>query len=127
MADIVREVKDAPVTRPQARPSAGFQPDGSFVDQAGRTYAQTDDSISEDRALLLATAGAAVVWDSCGCGGGCPLDWYTAEEVTRMVASGPPTVPHTKRKRGAISEWQAQDGSALVIAEVAVRWADFMH
>jgi hypothetical protein len=126
MANIVREVKDAAATRPSSRPSVGLRPDGSLVDQAGRTYARTEDSISEDRALELAAAGAAVVWDSCGCGGGCALDWYSAEEVTRMIASGPPTIAHTKRKRGAISEWRAPDGSALLLAEVAVRWAELM-
>jgi hypothetical protein len=43
-----------------------------------------------------------------------------------MVASGPPTIRHTKRKRGSISEWRTEDGQALLFAEDAVRWSDLL-
>ena len=128
MTHIVRDVKDAAAARPPQQTAAGLRVDGSLVDQVGRTFVQTDDSISEARALELAAAGAAVVWDSCGCGGGgrCELDSYTAEEVARMVASGQPAIAHTKRRRGVVSEWRAQDGTVLLLAQIEVRWGEFM-
>lgn len=41
-----------------------------------------------------------------------------------MIVAGAPTVRRTKRHRGNLSEWTAEDGRVLVVAEEAVRWGD---
>ena len=126
-ADLVHEVKTAPRAPTSTWDHrAGWYDDEMMVDQAGRLYTLADDDVSQSRALELAAAGAAVVWDSCGCGGGCGLHWYTAEDVMTMVASGPPTIRHTKRDRGRISQWRAHDGTALLLAEDAVSWGTLL-
>lgn len=94
-----------------------------MVDQQGRVYARINDHISGSRALELARTGAVVVWDSCGCGGGCGMDWFDEQEVAAMASSGTPDIRHTKRAHGTISEWRADDGAWLLLAEGAVRWS----
>ena len=125
-ADIVRAVEAMPPTPPPKRDHAGLYGDGVLTDQQGRQYTRVEDAISPERALELASAGAVVVYDACGCGGGCGFDWYTAQDVKEMAASGPPTIRDTKRRRGSISEWRSDSGAALLLAEDAVHWANQM-
>jgi hypothetical protein len=120
-ADIVREVEAVPPAALPAGLSAGV-----LTDQEGRQYERVDEDITPERALELASAGAIVVHDPCGCGGGCGFDWYTAQDVKDMAVSGPPAIQKGKRRRGTISEWRAESGAALLLAEDAVRWANRM-
>jgi hypothetical protein len=113
-ADIVREVEDEPVV-----PAPDYS---GVVDPTGKRWHRQEAEISPARALELAKSGARVAWDPCGCGGYCGFDWYGAEEVARMVASGTPTVRQSKRHNGNISEWATAEGDVLVVAEDAVRW-----
>jgi len=124
-ADIVREVESTPQA-PPASPGAGMYANGVLTDPDGRQYTCVEATITAGRAHALAAAGAVVVWDSCGCGGYCGFDWYSADDVKAMVASGPPTIRHTKNHRGNVSEWRSRSREVLVLAEDAVRWADRM-
>lgn len=116
----------AATTENNAEGSPGLQGDDEFIDQEGRKYALVQGEVSEDRAYEAAKAGATVVWDPCGCGGACGLDWYSREDVARMVAWGPPDIRSKRRRRGSISEWQSEDGHVLLLAEDSVRWADLL-
>lgn len=121
-ADIVREVESTPKpTDPPHRP--GRYTD-AFVDKDDRQYELVNEDISEGRALEAAQAGARVVWDPCGCGGYCGMEWYTAEDVQSMVNSGQPSIGRTKRHRGRISEWRSMEGSTLLLAEDGVIWGN---
>ncbi|WP_258723260.1 hypothetical protein [Cellulomonas sp. NS3] len=117
-ADVVREVLEQPtVSEPES---------GGVTDPEGTRWRPSKSSISEGQAHALLKHGARVAWDPCGCGGYCGFTWFGPEEAARLFASGTPTVRNTKRRRGNISEWTADDGRVLVVAEDAVRWADLM-
>jgi hypothetical protein len=122
-------VRDAEAPRPTSAPAPhgpGFTPEGHLVDQRGIRYTCAASDISAARALAVAYEGATVVWDSCGCGGYCPLTWFGDTEVSRMVAAGTPRIRRTKRKHGRASEWRARDGRGLVLLEQDVEWADLV-
>jgi hypothetical protein len=115
-ADVVREVEQQPVVP---------EPDYSgIVDPSGKRWHRHEAEVSPARALELARAGTPVAWDDCGCGGYCGFDWYTPEDVARMVAAGTPKVRHTKRRKGSLSVWTSGDGDVLVVVESAVQWGD---
>jgi hypothetical protein len=124
-ADIVRDVEEHPAvvkdaTGPDLSSGRAKGPDG-------RVWNRVADTISEERALELAEAGAAVAYDPCGCGGYCGLDWFTPEQVAALAAGGPPTVKNTKRRSGHLSEWATDDGTEhLVLGEDNVRWGELM-
>jgi hypothetical protein len=120
-ADIVAEVESAPP--PQER-SAGYYGD-TVVDAAGNVYGLTASDIDAARARELAATGAVVIWDDCGCGGYCGLEWLDAAEVRALVASGPPDILHKKRRRGSIAAYATDDGRPLLYVEDAVRWGRF--
>ena len=120
-------VLEASEPRPSAEPKPhgpGFTPDGEFVDQTGARYAQVAPDLDPAQALAIARDGATVVWDSCGCGGYCPLTWFNADDVAAMVASGSPRIRRTKRRHGRASEWRADDGRVLLLLEQEVEWGD---
>jgi hypothetical protein len=117
-ADVVRAVEQQPVV-----PESDYS---GVVDPSGKRWHRDEAEVSPARALELAGDGASVAWDNCGCGGYCGFDWYTPEDVARMVAAGTPEVSrHTKRRRGgSLSVWTSGDRDVLVVAENAVRWGD---
>ncbi|MEJ7648227.1 MAG: hypothetical protein WKF57_04105 [Nakamurella sp.] len=119
-ADIVQEVRSSVSPEPPLSP--GLYGD-AIVDEEGRVFELVGSDISEDRALTAARAGAHVLWDACGCGGGCSgVRRYVQDEIQRMALSGPPVVRRTKRHHGRISEFRAADGSTLLLAEMSVTW-----
>ncbi|MBO9555898.1 hypothetical protein [Cellulomonas sp.] len=124
-ADIVREVESTP-RQPLEAPAAGTLVDGVLTDPDGREYRRVEDTLTANRALALAAAGAVVVWDSCGCGGYCGFEWFSAQDVKAMAASGAPVIRNTKRARGNVSEWRSRSGDVLLLAEDDVRWAGRM-
>ena len=118
-ADVVREVEQQPVVP---------VPDHSgVVDPSGKRWHRHLAEISPARALELAREGAPIAWDACGCGGYCGFDWYSTEDVARMVAAGNPKVRRTKRRKGSLSVWTSGDGDVLVVAEDAVQWGDVIN
>lgn len=125
-AEIVEQVKNSPQPPAPVYDAPGLHPDGTLVDADGRTYRQVSEEVSSARAFDLAARGAAVAWDSCGCGGYCGFTWYDREAVARMVAAGRPEIRRTKRARGSIAEWLGEDGGSLLLAEGAVRWGELL-
>ena len=83
--DFVRALDQDATTPPPPRP--GLHGPAQLVDREGRTYAAVE-AISAKRAQELAQAGAAIVYDPCGCGGYCGLTWFDPQDVNRMVAAG---------------------------------------
>ncbi len=96
-ADIVREVQSAPEP-PEPERAPGLYVD-EFVDRDNRHYVLVNEDVSEDGAFEAAETGALVVWDPCGCGGHCGMQWFTADDVRRMTASGKPTISRTTSAR----------------------------
>jgi hypothetical protein len=113
-AEIVREVEDQPVVPVADRTGV--------VDPSGRRWHQHVARITPARALELASQGATVAWDPCGCGGYCPFDWFGVDDVAALVASGKPSIRAKKNTWGNLSEWITSDGDVLVVAELSVRW-----
>lgn len=120
-ADIVREVQSTPKPTEHRRPGLYRN---EFLDRDDRHYELVGKDVSERRALIAAQSGAQVVWDPCGCGGYCGLEWYTADDVRRMVSSGQPSISRRKNHQGRISEWYSGDGLTLLLAENWVTWGD---
>lgn len=121
-ADIVREVQSSQAPEPEKRRPGLWG--RAFVDKAGREYELVSQTITPQRALDAARAGARVVWDSCGCGGGCGWDWGAAEDVTSMVKSGLPTISSSTSADAWISEFRSVDGTVLLVAQGSVCWGD---
>ncbi|WP_344260914.1 hypothetical protein [Streptomyces sodiiphilus] len=124
LAAVPREPAPDPVTDEPAR--AGRRDDGTMADPAGRVYTCVRETVSATAALAAAAAGAVVVWDPCGCGGGCGFRWLGEAETARLVASGPPRIRCNKRRNGNISLWRSADGTVLLLAEDAVFWGDVL-
>ncbi|HEX5567998.1 MAG TPA: hypothetical protein VFY14_13910 [Streptomyces sp.] len=105
----------------------GLRGDGTVVDPQGRVYERVRGTVSASRAHAAAAAGAVVVWDPCGCGGGCGFRWLDRAEVSALVGSGPPRVRRSGRRPvSGISEWHAADGSVLLLAEDSVFWGGLL-
>jgi len=108
------------------RPSQPEPRTGGVADPTGTYWRRSKAEISPSHALDLASAGTAVAWDACGCGGDCGFTWFTPDEVAHLVQSGPPVVRHKKGRLANISEWSSEDGRRLVVAESEVRWGDLL-
>lgn len=120
-AETVREVRDRPELRPEKR-RPGLH--GSlFVDNSRREYVLADPAVTPERALETARGGALIVWDSCGCGGGCGWDWCSHTDVAEMVRSGPPVIGGARSRRGELMEFRAADGPALLVVIGDVTWS----
>jgi hypothetical protein len=127
-AEILREVKENPPSQGTPMIRALYISSGTIHDPSGRIWQRLDEQITAGRAFDLASKGALVAWDSCGCGGYCGLTWLDADDVVRLVKSGRPVLVKSKRpaRRGNLSEWTAEDGQLLVLAELYVRWGDLL-
>lgn len=122
-ADMVRDVESAP--RTPIRPRPGSYGD-VIVDTDGCVFELARADITADQAQDAARGGARVMWDGCGCGGGCAVRRYTPHEVTDMVRSGPPSIRNTKKHEGRISEYRAANGVTLLVTEISVTWGDVL-
>lgn len=86
------------------------------------------DELTPAGAMDLVLAGARVVWDSCGCLGGCgDLEWFDRAAGPGLVQSGPPVLRTRKGTPGELSYWRSADGRTLVLASYDVRWGRFMY
>lgn len=123
-ADVVRALKDAPAVAVPEPPPTTVELVGTQVRfPDGRAYTR-DGDVHPAAARRHVLAGAELLWDACGCGGGCPLTTPDLDEVRRAAAAGPPRVAATKRRTGELSLWRADDGWFLVLAQGWVFWGD---
>lgn len=122
-AEIIDRAKAEPPRAVAVRP--GVVRWLAFTHRDGRSFELVARQIDPATALTEAASGALVVGDVCGCGGGvCQLDWYDAEQVRRMVETGPAELLPTRRHGHAeLSLWQSPDGDRLILASGPVRWA----
>lgn len=97
-----------------------------LVDPTGREHTRVVHDLGPAAALRAAAEGAQVVSDPCGCDGSCGLDWLAADEVARLVASGPPAVRRRKDPVAHISAWAADDGAVVLMVVGTVRWGDVL-
>lgn len=122
-ADIV---DDARIT---STPTASPSP--ALVAADGKRYLHTGRSVEPGRAVELVAGGAVLAWDSCGCLGGCELEWFEPADRAELVRTGPPELRHRSgrryRGRGRLTEWRTTAGDVLVLASEDVRWGTFMY
>jgi hypothetical protein len=119
---VVARVKQTPTHKPRQR--AGRH--GSlWITPAQDHYRLVTAELLPGEAQKLASEGAYVVFDACGCGGDqCELDWVSAEDVCRMAAAGPPRLHPSHNGRADLEHWRSDDGKDLIVAAVEVSWAD---
>lgn len=124
-ADVVARVKETPTHKPRARPG---RHGNVWIDPEQRQYRLVTAELAPDEARKIASDGARVVFDACGCGGDqCELDWVGYEDVRRMAAAGPPRVHPSHNGRADLEHWRSDEGTDLVVAAVQVSWADRIH
>lgn len=99
----------------------GVQTDGTFRDRIGRTYTELDDVMIPVEARQFLEGTPLVVWDRCGCGGGCGLMWVPPARIGELMTTYP-MIHHNRLGSGAISSWKAKDGSRLLLLQSAVTW-----
>jgi len=127
--DIVADVKREAAAALPVQPPVGFTIEGDIVSPDGRRFAgDLAVDIDESRAAeVVAEPGTIVVYDPCGCGGYCGLDWFHGEQVDRLRAAGLPAV-RGRRKHGSwrMTEWRSDDGVALLLIDGRVSWGGLL-
>ena len=84
-------------------------------------YDLEGEDVSPERAWRLVAEGAAVAWDTCGCGGASCRRWYDVQERADLVAAGPP-VGHAE----GLHRWTNDSGQSAVLVDEWVVWGDLM-
>ena len=100
----------------------GVQANGTFRDRIGRVYTELDDVMNPVEARQFLEGTPLVVWDRCGCGGGCGLMWVPPERIGNLMTTYP-MIHHNRLGSGAISSWRAEDRSRLLLLQNAVTWS----
>ena len=88
-----------------------------WIEVDGRRFTVSDDELRPKEARDLAEVSQLVVWDSCGCGGGCGYEVWQGQEVSALLKAGVPKV-----KNGSVSRIEDAHGRLGVLCERAVRW-----
>jgi hypothetical protein len=121
----VASTADLATPRPKRRKRApwhpGVQANGSFRDRVGRVFTEVDDEVIPVEARQMIEAGATLVWDRCGCGGGCGLMWVPPARLGELITTYP-VLHRTRLGSGTMSAWKAKDGAALLLLQSAVTW-----
>lgn len=124
-APTISSVSQLATPRPKRRKRTPWQPgvqaDGTFRDRIGRTYTEVDDVMIPVEARQFLEGTPLVVWDRCGCGGGCGLMWVPPERIGELMTTYP-TIHHNRLGSGVISSWTAKDGLRLLLLQNAVTW-----
>lgn len=116
MAEIVVEVHEQEALEPSIAMPAD-ELGGHWIDIDGRRFSVSDDPLTPQEARDLAEASRLVVWDSCGCGGGCGYEIWRGSEVSALLKAGVPNV-----KNGWVAQIEDDRGQRGVLCEQAVRW-----
>jgi hypothetical protein len=124
-APTITSVSQLATPRPKRRKRIPWQPgvqsNGTFRDRIGRIYTELDDVMIPVEARQFLEGTPLVVWDRCGCGGGCGLMWVPPERIGDLLTSYP--IIHRNRiGSGVISSWRAEDRTRLLLLQNAVSW-----
>ena len=119
MAEIVDELRSQRLEAVE-EPS---EVDG-LVGPDGDVFVSVQTEVSPDQAVRAIRAGALVVWDRCGCGGYCGLDWLDADRRQVLLTAERPRIGRRPKKGrwGNVSLWMSGSGIQLLLAEAHVRW-----
>ncbi len=121
----VASTADLATPRPKRRKRVPWQPgvqeNGTFRDRVGRVFNEVDDEVIPVEARQMLEAGATLVWDRCGCGGGCGLMWVPPARLGELVTTYP-VLHRTRLGSGTMSAWQAKDGTSLLLVQSSVTW-----
>lgn len=121
MADIIADLKASPGTPRIPRLPPGIH-DGRLVGRDGVRHDLVRDGLTPEEAMSRVAAGADVVFDECGCGGTCGLEWVPAGEAASL-ARRRPVLRSGKGHAGSLSLWGSESGQQVVLAQGPVDWA----
>lgn len=121
MADIIADLEAPPEAPRMPRLPPGIH-DGVLVARGGIRYLLVADDLSPREAARHAAAGAEVVFDECGCGGTCGLEWLSAERAASLARSEPALLTRKGHTR-SLSLWQSGSGTQVVLAQGPVAWS----
>ncbi len=120
IAEAVRAEQDAPPRGHRRQPAPELREQLVHVlEVEGRLFevVDTEADLTPEQALAFATSGGPVVWDSCGCGGGCGYETWSGRAVRGLTRAGPPLV-----RAGRLYELRDADGGVGVLVEGDIRW-----
>jgi hypothetical protein len=118
LAEIVAQTKADPAT---------VREHGTFWGDPERVgYELVTDELSPEDASALVRRGVNVVYDPCGCGGYCGLDWLSADELTGLAKAAPPVLRPNRHGIAALELWQSRAGKQLIVTAVDVYWGDVL-
>jgi hypothetical protein len=124
-APAITSVSQLATPRPKRRKRIPWQPgvqsNGTFRDRIGRIYTELDDVMIPVEARQFLEGTPLVVWDRCGCGGGCGLMWVPPERIGDLMTTYP-MIHHNRLGSGVISSWRAEDRTRLLLLQNAITW-----
>lgn len=121
MSDIISDSKASPSKAKQKRLPPGVHNE-VFVDKDGSEYQLVEETVAPSSGLGHLAAGAQVVFDECGCGGTCGLNFSTDIEMLSLAKTIPVLETH-KGQTGSLSLWKSATGKQLLLAQGPVRWS----
>lgn len=131
-ADLVKEPtwsqSDASRSGRHASRPGRFNGAGEFFDPSGSQLQLVAENITAEEAQQLLEAGAALVAESCGCGGtygDCTPVWATDEQLHEL-RSGPPPRPTGRHSAPTWLDLWAGDRVSVVFAHGDVSWGDVL-
>lgn len=128
MADIVSDVVSAGPSRPhgrEARRVGVFNAAGQLLDREGDLLELSASTVSPAEAAVLLPSAAAVLYESCGCGGhgGCSPEWLTSEQLSSLAQAGEPRFVDAYKTPTWIDVWTGLRG-LVIFAHGDVEWGD---
>lgn len=121
LVDQLRKQSAVQQSRPLTRPSRPGIYEAGVVDTLGHWYDRTDEALDDTAALTVIRAGAVVLVDDCGCGGGCGYQWPTVDQLAALVAAGP--IQRHKKDAGSYALYRhPESGRPLLLVSEPVRW-----
>lgn len=128
MADIVSDVVSAGPSRPhgrEAQRSGVFDAAGQLFDREGELLELSASTVSPAEAKALVPSAAAVLFESCGCGGygGCRPEWLTPDQVSSLAHAGEPRFGDAYGAPTWIDVWTGPSGP-VIFAHGDVEWGD---
>ncbi|MET3638279.1 hypothetical protein [Curtobacterium oceanosedimentum] len=100
---------------------------GELFTPAGVRLTRRETDVSEETAAALVRAGAEVVYEACGCGGGGPCKplWTEPAGATAIAKTTLPTVQSRPTAPTWIDVW-AGDGATAVFCHGDITWGPML-